>query len=75
MTNRSPFKYFKTSSEIIRLAALMYVWFPLSFRNAEDLQYELGFDVTHQAVRYWWWRSGWDFVLEIWKRRIYLRAQ
>ena len=53
----------------------MYVWFPLSFRNAEDLLYELGFDVRHKAVQYWWRRSGRDFVLEVWKRRIDLRAQ
>ena len=36
MTKRSPFKYFKTSPEIIRLAVMMYIWFPLSLRNVED---------------------------------------
>jgi putative transposase len=30
MTRRSPFRYFKTSPEIIRLAVMMYVRFPLS---------------------------------------------
>ncbi|MEP2028217.1 MAG: IS6 family transposase, partial [Paracoccaceae bacterium] len=29
MIKRSPFRYFKTSSEIIRLAVMMYVRFPL----------------------------------------------
>jgi len=29
MTKRSPFKYFKTSPEIIRLAVMLYVRFPL----------------------------------------------
>ncbi|MEP2529936.1 MAG: IS6 family transposase, partial [Shimia sp.] len=28
MTKRSPFRYFKTSPEIIRLAVMMYVRFP-----------------------------------------------
>jgi len=33
MTQRSPFRYFKTSPEIIRLAIMLYVRFPLSPRN------------------------------------------
>ena len=37
MTQRSPFRYFKTSPEIIRLAVMMYVRYPLSLRNVEDL--------------------------------------
>ncbi len=37
MTNDAPFKYFRTSPEIIRLAVMMYVRFPLSLRNVEDL--------------------------------------
>ena len=51
MTKRSPFRYFKTSPEIIRLAVMMYVRFPLSLRNVEDLLRERGIDVSHEAVR------------------------
>ena len=40
MTNRSPFKYFKTSPEIIRLAVMLHVRFPLSLRNVKDLLHE-----------------------------------
>jgi putative transposase len=58
MTKRDPFKYFKTSREIIRLAVMMYVRFPLSLRNVEDLLHERGIDVSHEAVRYWWHRFG-----------------
>jgi len=47
MSKRSPFKYFKTSPEIIRLAVIMYVLFPLSLRNVEDLLLERGIDVSH----------------------------
>ncbi|MXU66066.1 IS6 family transposase, partial [Rhodobacteraceae bacterium KN286] len=36
MTRRSPFRFFKTSQEIIRLAVMLYVRFPLSLRNVED---------------------------------------
>jgi len=42
MTQPSPFKYFKTSAEIIRLAVMMYVRFPLSLRSFEDLLHERG---------------------------------
>ncbi|CUH07650.1 Transposase IS66 family protein [Jannaschia seosinensis] len=70
MTKRSPFKYFKTSSEIIRLAVMMYVRFPLSLRNVEDLLHERGVDVSHETVRFWWHRFGPLFAGEIRKRRI-----
>ena len=42
MKNHNPFRYFKTSPEIIRLAVMMYVRFPLSLRNVEDLLHERG---------------------------------
>ena len=35
MTKRSPFRYFKTSPEIIRLAVMLYIRFPLSLRKLE----------------------------------------
>ena len=37
----SPFRYFNSSPEVIRLVVMMYVWFPLSLRNVEDLLAEL----------------------------------
>lgn len=70
MTKRCPFKYFKTSSEIIRLAVMLYVRFPLSLRNVEDLLHERGIDVSHETVRFWWHRFGPMFASEIRKRRI-----
>jgi hypothetical protein len=38
----SPFRYFNSSPEIIRLVVMMYVRFPLSLRNVEDLLAERG---------------------------------
>jgi putative transposase len=70
MIKRSPFRYFKTSPEIIRLAVMMYVRFPLSLRNVEDLLHERGIDICHETVRYWWLRFGPMFAAEIKKRRI-----
>lgn len=64
MTQRSPFRYFKTSPKIIRLAAMLYVRFPRSLRNVEDLLHERGVDVSHEAIRLWWHRFGTKFASE-----------
>ena len=58
MTKHSPFRYFKTSPEVIRLAVMLYVRFPLSLRNVEDLLHERGIDVSHGTFRFWWNRFG-----------------
>ena len=70
MTKRSPFRYFKTSPEIIRPAVMMYVRFPLSLRKVEDLLHERGSEISHEAVRFWWIRFGRMFAAEIRKKRI-----
>jgi putative transposase len=70
MVRKSPFRYFKTSPEIIRLAVMLYIRFPLSLRNVEDLLHERGIDVSHETVRFWWHRFGPMFAAEIRKRRI-----
>ncbi len=70
MTQRSPFRYFKTSPEIIRLAVMMYVRFPLSLRNVQDLLHERGIDICQETVRFWWNRFGPMFAAEIRKRRV-----
>ena len=43
----SPFRHFNSSPEVIRLVVLMYVRFPLSLRNVEDLLHERGIDICH----------------------------
>ena len=70
MTKRSPFRYFKTSPEIICLAVMMYVGFPLSLRNVEDLLHERGIDISHESVRFWWNRFGSMFAAEIRRNRV-----
>lgn len=32
---------------------MMYVRFPLSLRNVEDLLHERGIDVCHETMRFW----------------------
>ena len=66
---RNPFRYFKTSPEIIRLAVMMYIRFPLSLRQVEDLLHERGIDICHETVRVWWNRFGPMFAVDIRKRR------
>jgi putative transposase len=70
MTKPSPFRYFKTSPEIIRLAVMLYVRFPLSLRNVEDLLHERGNDVSHETIRFWWNRFGPMFAAEIRRKRV-----
>jgi putative transposase len=69
MRKHSPFCYFKTSPAIIRLAVMMYIRFPLSLRNVEDLLHERGIDISHETVRFWWNRFGPMFAAEIRQRR------
>ena len=45
------FRYFKTFTETIQLAVMLYVRFPLSLRNVEDLLNERGVDVSYESVR------------------------
>ena len=66
---RNPFRYFKTPPEIIRLAVMMYIRFPLSLRQVEDLLDERGIDICHETVRVWWNRFGPMFAAEIRKKR------
>ena len=65
-----PFRYFNSSPEVIRLVVMMYVRYPLSLRNVEDLLAERGIDISHETVRFWWNRFGPMFAAEIRKRRV-----
>jgi len=66
----SPFRWFNFSPEIIRLVVLMYVRFPLSLRNVEDLLFERGIDVCHETIRFWWNRFGPMFASDIRRQRV-----
>lgn len=61
----SPFKHFNSSPEVIRLVVMMYVRFPLSLRNVEDLLFERGINVCHETVQLWWNRFGPLFAADI----------
>ena len=71
---RNPFRYFNSSPEVIRLTVMMYVRYPLSLRQVEDLLSERGIDICHETVRFWWNRFGPLFAAEIRKRRVHGRS-
>jgi putative transposase len=66
---QNPFRCFNSSPEVIRLAVMMYIRYPLSLRQVEDLQFERGIDICHDSVLFWWNRFGPMFAAEIRKRR------
>jgi putative transposase len=66
----SPFRYFNSSPEVIRLVVMMYVRFPLSLRNVEDLLAERGIDICHETVRHWWNRFGPIFAADVRRQRV-----
>jgi putative transposase len=69
-TPQDPFRWFDSSPEVIRLVVLMYVRYPLSLRNVEDLLFERGIDICHETVRLWCNRFGPIFAGEIRRRRV-----
>ena len=71
---QNPFRYFNSSPEVIRLAVMMYIRYPLSLRQVEDLLFERGIDICHETVRFWWNRFGPMFAAEIRKQRLHHRS-
>jgi putative transposase len=49
---------------------MLYVRYPLSLRNVEDLLYERGIEISHETVRFWCNRFGPIFAGEIRKRQV-----
>jgi putative transposase len=66
----NPFRYFNRSREVIRLVVMIYVRYPVSLRNVEDLLAERGIDISHETVRFLWNRFGPIFAAEIRKKRV-----
>ena len=49
----NPFRYFNSSPEVIRFAVMLYVRYPLSLRQVEELLFERGIEICYETVRYW----------------------
>lgn len=65
-----PFRWFDSSPEVIQLVVMLYVRYPLSLRNVEDLAFERGIDICHETVRKWVNRFGPMFAAKIRKGRV-----
>lgn len=71
----APFRYFNSSPKMTRLAVMMYVRYPLSLRNVEDLLFERGIYVCHEMVRHCWNRFVPLFAADIfWQRANRMRG-
>ena len=68
---QNPFRCFNSSPEVIRFTVMLYIRYPLSLRQVEDILFERGIDICHETVRLWWNRFGPMFAADIRKRRIY----
>ena len=62
-------------SKIIRLAVLLYVRFPLSLCNVEDLLFERGIDACHETVRLWRERFRPKFAADIRRQQLSRRRK
>jgi putative transposase len=51
---KNPFRYFNSSPEVIRITVMLYIRYPLSLRQVEDILFERGIDICHETVRFWW---------------------
>jgi putative transposase len=71
---KNPLRCFNSSPKVIRLIVMMYVRYPLSLRQVEDILFERGIDISHEAVRFWLNRFGPQFASQIRKRRVHHRS-
>ncbi len=72
MSNPNPdtFRYHKTSPEVLPLAVMLDIGFPLSLRNVEDLLKERGIEASGKTVRIWNERFDPIFTADIRRKRL-----
>src|ERR1700704_3693817 len=67
--DRSPYRGYRFSPEIIAHAVWLYFRFHLRFRDVQDLLAERGIIVSHEAIRQWCAKFGADFASGLRRRR------
>ncbi len=60
---RNPYRCFNSSPEVIRLAVMMYIRYPLSLRQVEDLLFERGIGQCQSKFVYFAKTSEPDFAV------------
>src|SRR5262252_2780024 len=63
------YKNHRFPSEIISHGVWLYYRFPLSYRDVQELLFERGIDVTHEAIRQWCLKFGQDYANRLKRRR------
>ena len=66
----NPIRCFNPSPEVIRLTVQMYIRHSLSLRGVVNLLFEMGIDISHERVRFWWNRFGPMFAATLRRRRV-----
>jgi putative transposase len=67
--NTERYKNHRFPSEIISHGVWLYYRFPLSYRDVQELLFERGIIVSHEAIRTWCRRSGQDYANQLRRRR------
>ena len=63
------YKNHRFPGEIISHDVWLYYRFPLSYRDVQELLFERGIDVTHEAIRQWCLKFGQDYANRLKRRR------
>ncbi len=67
--NSERYKNHRFPGEIISHGVWLYYRFPLSYRDVQELLFERGIDVTHEAIRQWCLKFGQDYANRLKRRR------
>ena len=63
------YKNHRFPGEIISHGVWLYYRFPLSYRDVQEILFERGIDVTHEAIRQWCLKFGQDYANRLKHRR------
>jgi len=63
------YKHHRFPGEIISHGVWLYYRFPLSYRDVQEIMFERGIDVTHEAIRQWCLKFGQDYANQLRHRR------
>src|SRR5437899_6489338 len=63
------YKNHRFPGEIISHGVWLYYRFPLSYRDVQEVLFERGIDVTHEAIRQWGLKFGQDYANQLKRRR------
>ena len=63
------YKNHRFPGEIMSHGGWLYYRFPLSYRDVEEILFERGIDVTHEAIRQWCLKFGQEYANRLKRRR------